>query len=76
MSRHKPNHPRRPRRKTNPVSELLRGLVGEQVPGGCDHCDAFIKTTSDIEHPDFFLTTVHHDDDCPWLATYEKGEAS
>lgn len=73
MSRNKPNHPRRPRRETHPVAEVLRALAGEHIPGGCDHCAAYTKTTGNIDHPTVFMTTVHHDVDCVRLAEMEAG---
>lgn len=38
---------------------------GDQIPGGCDTCDAYqtIKTVK----PGIHKITVHHDDWCPTL---------
>jgi hypothetical protein len=52
------------------VLRLLGPLDGRKIAGGCDHCDAY-QTVTLIE-AGVFAMTVHHDDDCPFLAEYEK----
>jgi hypothetical protein len=63
----------------NPATEILAAFVGQQIPGGCDHCDAYqtVQTARDKcaavtdDDPNgyldgCFICTVHHDDWCPW----------
>jgi hypothetical protein len=46
--------------------ELFKNLKeGEQIPGGCDSCDAY--QTVDTPTPGIHMITVHHDDWCPFL---------
>jgi hypothetical protein len=37
-------------------------LTGQEIPGGCDGCDAF--QTVREEEPGVWVLVVHHDDDC------------
>ena len=48
---------------------MLGPLDGAQIPGGCDHCDAY-QTVAPIE-AGVWTMTVHHDDDCPVLTQPE-----
>jgi hypothetical protein len=52
------------------IRDLLRSLIPKVVPGGCDACDAY--QTMDEAHPGVFVSTVHHDDDCPELAHHQQ----
>ena len=49
----------------NPVDDLFSQIEAEQIPGGCDQCDAYqtFEETSSGVHMIF----VHHDDLCPIL---------
>ena len=49
----------------NPLEDLLVQAEGTEIPGGCDHCDAYqtFETTS----PGVHMVFVHHDDLCPIL---------
>lgn len=50
--------------RQNPIHELFGGVDGAEIPGGCDHCDAYQTVTI----TDFGgQITVHHDDWCPVL---------
>lgn len=51
------------------VARVLGPLDGERVPGGCEDCDAYQEVTA--VNPGVWSITVHHDDDCPFLAAYE-----
>jgi hypothetical protein len=59
------------------INDLLRDLYqhvdGEQIPGGCDQCDAY-QTMSPIEGM-VWRMLVHHDDDCPRCKMASKGAA-
>jgi hypothetical protein len=66
--------------QSNPASDYIASFIGQQIPGGCDHCDAYqtVQTARDQwasllddDTPDgyldgCFIATVYHDDDCPW----------
>lgn len=45
-------------------TDLFGPLDGAQIPGGCEHCDAY-QTVTPIESGAWKMT-VHHDDWCPW----------
>lgn len=46
--------------------DFLAALTGQQIPGGCDHCDAY--QTMRRHESGSWIMTVHHDADCPFLA--------
>jgi hypothetical protein len=46
------------------VLNILGPLDGTEIPGGCDHCDAY-QTVKPVT-AGVWSVTVHHDDDCPW----------
>lgn len=52
------------------LDPIFAATAGLQIPGGCDHCDAY-QTTSKDAHGIFHIT-VHHDDWCPVLRTSPK----
>lgn len=52
---------------TRPLDHLTR-ILGQQIPGGCDRCDAYQRIT---RHETGICLTTHHDDDCPTLARYQ-----
>jgi len=56
----------------NRVGELLGPLVGTDVPGGCDHCDAYQRVQPDPELDGLWHITTHHDGWCPWLQEREQ----
>ncbi len=45
--------------------DLFGELAGEQIPGGCDRCDAYQTVVTLV--PGVDSLTVHHDDWCPVL---------
>ena len=45
--------------------DFLRSLEGDEIPGGCDQCNAVQRTTEVI--PRVWSVIVAHDDDCPVL---------
>jgi hypothetical protein len=55
-------------RPQHPVSAMFAALDGAQIPGGCDHCDAYQVVGAMQGHPDVHIISVYHDDDCPGLA--------
>jgi hypothetical protein len=61
------------RRRLSPpqsrLADLFGPLDGTQVPGGCEHCNAY-QTVTPIEAGAWRIT-VHHDSWCPFLATWE-----
>ncbi|MGH3844383.1 MAG: hypothetical protein ACRDS0_23490 [Pseudonocardiaceae bacterium] len=50
---------------TSSVTDLLRSLVGTEIPGGCDDCLAYRTVAADPDHPRLWRLTVHHDATCP-----------
>ncbi len=48
-----------------PTSSALAALVGRNLPGGCDDCNAHQTVTQ--TDADLYVLTVHHDETCPWL---------
>jgi hypothetical protein len=75
--------------RTNPVDAILAEVVGQQIPGGCEHCDAyqtvatardkFAAVIGDDDPDDYlagcFVCTVHHDDWCPWWLRNQNRQA-
>lgn len=51
--------------RPDPFANLFGPLDGAQIPGGCEHCDAF--QTVDAVEAHIWSLTVHHDDWCPIL---------
>lgn len=51
----------------------LGALDGKQIPGGCDYCDAYQTVTPVVSG--VWNITVHHDDDCPFLARMKERPA-
>jgi hypothetical protein len=47
-------------------------LVGLQIPGGCDDCNAY-QTVEKVDV--MWLIRVHHDRTCPWYAARRGGAA-
>lgn len=54
------------------VTEVLDAHVGQETPGGCDHCDAVQAIGSDAEFTGIYRITIYHDDDCPNLAHHRQ----
>lgn len=48
-----------------PLLSWLASLEGQQVPGGCDSCDAYQVVRE--EKTNWLRITVYHDDNCPAL---------
>lgn len=51
---------------TDVLAPILGPLVGAEIPGGCEHCDA-VQTVRLVE-PLSWQITIAHDDYCPRLA--------
>ncbi len=49
----------------NPFEDLFGQIQGQQIPGGCDQCDAYQTVTTVA--PGVHSLTVHHDTWCPVL---------
>ena len=48
-------------------------LVGREIPGGCDRCDALQVMAVDEDVPGVWHLQVQHDDDCPFLRSLMAG---
>lgn len=64
----------------NDVTHMLDGFIGQQIPGGCEHCDAYqtIERWPDIPAGDgagAFQLHVFHDDGCPTLQRHQNRAA-
>jgi hypothetical protein len=46
------------------MKEILDSIVGVDIPGGCEHCNAFQRVSKVSDG--VFVMGVHHDDWCPW----------
>ena len=44
------------------------GLVGRELPGGCEDCSAY-QTMTEVT-PGVWSLTVHHDDTCPFYRAH------
>lgn len=53
-----------------PLAAQLAPLIGLQIRGGCDDCDAYQGVDEQHGH---WVITVHHDDDCPTWARIRRG---
>jgi hypothetical protein len=60
------NRRRLPATPQNPANAIIASLDGAQVPGGCDHCDAYQTVRAHADGPGLHKITVHHDEWCPW----------
>jgi hypothetical protein len=50
---------------------MLASLVGPEIPGGCEICDAYQTMNPDPEGDgQIWHCTVHHDPSCPQLALH------
>ncbi len=51
------------------LRDLYHQLDGQDIPGGCDHCDAFqkMRPVPGSEGMVWRLTTFHDDDCSQWL---------
>lgn len=49
------------------LDAMFGTLVGREIPGGCDTCDAYQTVRPDPVLPGMWHCTVHHDDWCPTL---------
>lgn len=63
-------------RPSNPASEAIRAQDGAQIPGGCDHCDAYQIVRADAYGADMHSIGIYHDDWCPVLASKRSGGAA
>jgi hypothetical protein len=54
----------------NTVDEMFAGLVGQEIPGGCDTCAAI--QTLHREDVGIWRLSVAHDEWCPTLARYQR----
>ena len=48
-------------------------LVGHEIPGGCDRCDALQVMTEDDDAPGVWHLQVQHDAGCPFLLALVAG---
>ncbi|MGO8870933.1 MAG: hypothetical protein ACLQPH_05930 [Acidimicrobiales bacterium] len=55
----------------SPLDDLFSQLGDQQIPGGCDQCDAY--QTMETVSPGVHMIRVHHDDWCPFLRAGEAG---
>lgn len=62
-----------PRERGNPVRELLDGLVGLEVDGGCDDCTAY--QTIERVAAGVYVFHIFHDDTCPWWQRHQAATA-
>jgi len=53
------------------LGDLFGQLEGQQIPGGCEACDAY--QTLETVSPGVHMIRVHHDDWCPFLRAVEAG---
>ncbi len=51
------------------IGGLFGNLEGQEIPGGCETCDAF--QTVQVEESGVIHLVVHHDDWCPFLRARE-----
>ncbi len=51
--------------------DFLAALIGHEIPGGCDDCDAYQSTTR--HESGSWILTVHHDEDCNFLTGLPRG---
>jgi hypothetical protein len=56
---------------SDPIADMVRAYAGQQIPGGCDRCDAYQTVIPDGLGPNAHLLRVHHDDWCPALAAHQ-----
>jgi hypothetical protein len=55
------------------ISEILDGVFGARIPGGCDDGDAYQEMTK--QHG-MYVMNIHHDDTCPtWRRIQARCEA-
>ena len=52
------------------IAEQLAPLVGLEIRGGCDDCDAHQTVNQQHDH---WVITVAHDDHCPTWARIRRG---
>ena len=58
------------------ILAALGPLVGQRIPGGCDHCKAF-QTVAPMAGGPGWIISVHHDDWCPaYIMRRGKGRES
>lgn len=48
------------------LHQIFAALDGAEIPGGCEHCDAF--QVPSVDGFGILHLRIHHDDWCPWLA--------
>jgi hypothetical protein len=53
----------------DPLQATLGPLVGVQIPGGCDLCDAY-QVVEKVESL-WWHVHVYHDDWCPWWLAHQ-----
>jgi hypothetical protein len=53
------------------IASILAPLIGSEVPGGCDTCDA-IQTVQRLDCGRVYRLTVAHDWSCPTLRAMRK----
>jgi hypothetical protein len=55
------------------LARALGPLEGQEIPGGCDECNAF--QTADPVKAGVWVISVHHDVACPVAARIERDSA-
>lgn len=54
------------------TEEMLNEAVGQDIPGGCDDCDAVQRMRED---DGIYVLSIQHSDDCPALASHRQAPA-
>ena len=53
--------------------DFFASLIGQEIPGGCDDCDAYQRMSR--HETGTWIHTIHHDHDCAVLARIERTTA-
>jgi hypothetical protein len=48
------------------LDNLFNALAGQELPGGCDDCNAVQTLSEDKAHPGVWHLVIQHDDGCPF----------
>lgn len=56
----------------DPIVNILGPLDGDQLPGGCDSCEAY--ETVEPSTAGVWKLVIHHDDACPVLARVRNAQ--
>jgi hypothetical protein len=48
------------------IEDIIAGIAGKRIPGGCEHCNSY--QVAETVEPRYHRMTVYHDDWCPlWV---------